>query len=108
MNTTDFLRKRAEKSQTECAAIFDVMKRAGHGFTILEMAVAMGMPSSTVVARFHNLIEAELVEIRVDIDGNPIKRACTINGLNKKIFQIARPKKRVSTDAQTALFGGVQ
>jgi DNA-binding IclR family transcriptional regulator len=99
MNTAEFLKKRAPKSATECEEILGVMKRSGHGWTILEMAERTGMASSTVVARFHDLIKAGEVAIA------PFKRECQINHIAKKVYQVARKTKaKQSKDEQTGLF----
>jgi hypothetical protein len=101
MNTAELLVARRDVSLTECEAIADALTKAGTGMTILELEFVTGIRSSTICARLRELRLADRVERA------PFKRACSVNGITKLIWQLSPPKRPAPEVGTTAdLFGG--
>ena len=71
--------QRQAKSQTECARVLAAIDNSVTA-TIKEIAVAIGLPDSTVSARIGDLRKAGVVE------ETPVRRKCRVNGYVKKTF----------------------
>jgi len=82
-------------SQTECARVLAAIDNAaGCGATIKEIAVATGLPDSTVSARLGDLRKVNPPVI----DEAPLHRPCRVNGILKKVWC------RAAQSPQLALF----
>lgn len=84
--------------ETQCERIEGFLRDSGRARTLKEIAVALGIPDSTVSARLNKMKERGVLALYLE-------RTCEVNGLWKQTWFLA-PTPKPKTTTQRNLFGG--